>query len=60
MKKILLGIILHIASPCAKVSAAGQLVTESRVDIFGNGAKERVRFLLVEGQRLFSRENYRP
>jgi hypothetical protein len=56
MNKFLLSIILIMVGVCPKVYATGQLVTESRVDIFGNGARERVRLLLVEGKKYHDQE----
>ncbi len=56
MKKILLGIILLLVAYCPKLYAKEQLVTESRVDIFRNGTKERVQLSLVEGKKYHDEE----
>ena len=56
MKKILLGIILLVGAFCPTLFAKGQLVTESKVDIFRNGAKERVQLSLIEGKKYHDEE----
>ena len=56
MKKILLGIILLVGAFCPTLFAKGQFVTESKVDIFRDGTKERVQLSLVEGKKYHDQE----
>ncbi len=56
MKKILLCTLLLLATLCPKLYAAGELVTESSVDIFRDGSKERVQLTLVQGKKYHDRE----
>jgi hypothetical protein len=56
MKKILLSTLLLVAVFSLVAFAAGQLVTESRVDIFHDGSTERVQLSLVQGKKYHDQE----
>ncbi len=56
IKFFLLGILLLMATCSPVVYAKGQLVTESSVDIFRDGSKERVRLTLVQGKKYHDKE----
>ncbi len=56
MKKILLTTFLLMATISPVVYAKSQRVTESNVDIFGDGSKERVQLSLVQGKKYHDRE----
>lgn len=56
MKKILLCTFLFMAAFSSVLFAKGQLVTESRADIFRDGSKERVQLILVQGKKYHDRE----
>ena len=56
MKKTLLTTFLLMATFSPVLYAAGQRVTESSVDIFGDSSKERVQLSLVQGKKYHDQE----